>query len=178
VNCPFSRFHAVPVALGLIVPLAFYLVDAPNAVAAGAGCDAGKWPLSPIQAHFGGTLPALASGDPLPALGAPVLINLSAQADVTFPHPPGRAAKANPAYAAIIKLGAEPAATYQVTVSEGAWVDVIENGELVKQSGYVRRRDCPGVDKSIRFKTNGGPLAIQISGAYAKTIRVEATRAE
>jgi hypothetical protein len=149
-----------------------------SALAAGSGCDAGKWPLSAIQARFNGTLPALGSGDSLPALGAPVLVNLSAQGDVTFPHPPGRAAKANPAYAAMVKLGAEPAATYQVTVSGGAWVDVVENGELVRQSGYVRRTDCPGVDKSIRFKTDGGPLTIQISGAYAKTIKLEAARAE
>ena len=146
--------------------------------AAGAGCDAGKWPLSAVQVRFGATLPALASGDALPALGASVLVNLSAQGDVAFPHAPGRTSKANPAYAAIIKLGPEPAATYQITVSDGAWVDLIENGELVKQSGYVRRKDCPGVDKSIRFKTNGGPLAIQISGAYAKTIKVEAARTE
>ena len=39
-------------------------------------------------------------------------------------------------------------------------------------------KDCPGVDKSIRFKTNGGALAIQISGSYDKTIRIEAARAE
>jgi hypothetical protein len=55
---------------------------------------------------------------------------------------------------------------------------VVEGGEIVKQSGYVHRKDCPGVDKSIRFKTDGGPLAIQISGAYAKTIKLEAARAE
>jgi hypothetical protein len=123
-------------------------------------------------------LPAVANGDSLPRLGAPVLVNLSAQADVAFVHAPARAAKANPAYAAIVKLGPEPAATYQVTVSDGAWVDVVEGGEIVKQSGYVHRKDCPGVDKSIRFKTDGGPLAIQISGAYAKTIKLEAARAE
>ncbi|WP_158815668.1 hypothetical protein [Methylocapsa sp. S129] len=123
-------------------------------------------------------MPALANGDSLPTLGAPVLINLSAQNEVTFAHAPGRKSKANPAYAAVVKLGAEPAATYQVTVSDGAWVDVIENGEIIKQSGYVRTKDCPGIDKSIRFKTNGGPLTIQISGAYAKTIKVEAARAE
>jgi hypothetical protein len=162
-----------PLALG-----AAYAAGASSALAAGAGCDAGKWPLSAIQTHFGGTLPSLSSGDSLPALGAPVLVNLSAQSEVTFPHAPGRPPKANPAYAAVLKLGAEPAATYQITVSDGAWVDLIENGEPVKQSGYVRRRDCPGVDKSIRFKTNGGPLAIQISGAYAKTIKVETARAE
>ena len=170
---PHSPRCAVATLAALVLSL-----GAGSALAAATGCDAGKWPLSAIQGRFNGTLPALASGDALPALAAPVLVNLSAQGDVTFPHPPGRAAKANPAYAAIVKLGAEPAATYQVTVSGGAWVDVIENGELVKQSGYVRRTDCPGVDKSIRFKTDGGPLTIQISGAYAKTIKIEAARAE
>ena len=72
-------------------------------------CDAGKWPLSAVQKRFGGTLPALANGDALPALGAPALVNLSLQGDVAFPHPPGRTGKANPAYAAVIKLGAQPA---------------------------------------------------------------------
>ncbi len=175
VNLRRSRFQTVAWVFPLMAPIA---LGASGALAAAAGCDAGKWPLSAIQTRFSGTLPALASGDALPALGAPVLVNLSAQGDVTFLHAPGRAAKANPAYAALIKLGAEPAATYQVTVSEGAWVDMVENGELVRQSGYVRRKDCPGVDKSIRFKSDGGALTIQISGAYAKTIKVEAARAE
>jgi hypothetical protein len=171
----FARFRAIACISGLITPIAFF---ASPALAAGAGCDAGKWPLSAVQGRFGGTLPAVANGDSLPTLGAPVLVNLSAQADVAFLHAPARAAKANPAYAAVVKLGPEPAATYQVTVSDGAWVDVVEGGALVGQSGYVHRKDCPGVDKSIRFKTNGGPLSIQISGAYAKTIKLEAARAE
>jgi len=173
-----DKISATSNVFGLLALVAACGASASGALAAGAGCDAGKWPLSAIQTHFGGTLPSLASGDALPALGAPVLVNLSAQGDVTFPHAPGRPPKANPAYAAVLKLGAEPAATYQITLSDGAWVDLIENGEPVKQSGYVRRRDCSGVDKSIRFKTNGGPLAIQISGAYAKTIKVETARAE
>jgi hypothetical protein len=177
-DCPHAKSHFVCALLLIGASVGCAPLAASSASAASAGCDAGKWPLSPVQSRFGGTLPTLASGDALPALGAPVLLNLSAQADVAFLHPPARAAKANPAYAAIIKLGPEPAATYQITLSDGAWVDVVDNGELVKQSGYVRRRDCPGIDKSIRFKTDGGPLSIQISGAYAKSIKIEAARAE
>ncbi|MGO8798149.1 MAG: hypothetical protein ACLQE9_08840 [Roseiarcus sp.] len=173
-----SKLEVGAPLLSLIAPIVVGLFGASGAAAAASGCDAGKWPLSAIQARFAGALPALASGDALPGLGAPVLINLAAQGEVTFAHAPGRAGKAKPAYAAVVKLGAEPAATYQVTVSEGAWVDMVENGELVKQSGYVRGKDCPGVDKSIRFKTDGGPLTLQISGAYAKTIKLEAARAE
>lgn len=177
-QCRRSKLQDAATALALIAPVAFALSGASDALAAASGCDAGKWPLSATQARFAGTLPALASGEALPALGAPVLVNLAAQSDVAFAHAPGRAAKAKPAYAAIIKLGAEPAATYQITVSGGAWVDLVENGELVKQSGYVRSKDCPGVDKSIRFTTDGGPLTLQISGAYDRTIKVEAARAE
>jgi hypothetical protein len=172
-NFQHFKLHGFSLVVCLVAPLGL----AP-AFAAPAGCDAGKWPLSAIQARFGASLPTIASGDSLNALGAPVLVNLSAQSEVAFPHAPGRAAKANPAFAAIVRLSPAPAATYQITLSDGAWVDVVDNGELVKQSGYVRRRDCPGIDKSIRFKTNGGPLTIQISGAYSKTIKLEAARAE
>jgi hypothetical protein len=149
-----------------------------SAFAAASGCDAGKWPLSAIQTQFGGALAAVNNGDALPALGTPVLVNLVAQADAQLPHPPSRAPKLTPSYAASVKLGPEPAATYQVTVSEGAWIDIVEGGEIVKQTGFIRGKDCPGVDKSVRFKTGGAPLTIEISGASAKTIRVEAARAE
>lgn len=172
-----GRHRFIARAVGLAAPLAV-LCGATGMAAAATGCDSGKWPLSAIQAPFGGALPALASGEALPALGAPVLVNLKPQSEVVFPHAPGRAGKANPAYAAIIKLGAPPAATYQVTLSGGAWIDLVENGELVKQSGYVRAKDCAGVDKSVRFRTGGGDVTLEISGAYSKTIKLEAARAE
>ncbi|HEV3044701.1 MAG TPA: hypothetical protein VGY52_12605 [Roseiarcus sp.] len=155
------------------------LVAAPCAAfAAGAGCDIGKWPASPTEAKFSASLPAVANGDLLPALGAPVTVNLAPQGEVTFAHAPARQGKANPAYAAVVKLGPEPAAVYQVTTSSGAWVDLAENNDLVKSSGYERVKDCPGVDKVIRFKTAGGPLAVQISGSYAKTIKIAVERVE
>jgi len=176
---PRWRTRAIPSIFPLILALGPAIAVPSAAQAAGAGCDAGKWPLSAIQARFGAAaLPAIGNGDALPALGAPVLVNLSAQGDVKFPHAPARAAKANPAFGAVVKLGPAPAGTYQITVSDGAWIDLSENGDLVGQSGYVRRRTCAGVDKSIRFKTGGGPLAIQISGAYARSIKIEAARAE
>jgi len=149
------------------------------ALAGGAGCDIGKWPLSAIQTKFSATaLPAVASGDFLPALGAPVAVNLSPQGEVTFPHAPARQGKADPAYGAIVKVGSPPAGIHQVSASNGTWVDLVENSDLVKPAGYERNKDCPGVDKSIRFKTNGGPLTVQLSGGYGKTVKIEVVRAE
>jgi hypothetical protein len=147
--------------------------------AGGAGCDIGRWPLSAIQTKFSSNaLPAVASGDFLPALGAPVAVNLSPQSEVAFPHAPARQGKADPAYGAIVKVGSPPAGMYQVSASNGTWVDLVENNDLVKPAGYERNKDCPGVDKSIRFKTNGGPLTVQLSGAYGKTVKIEVVRAE
>ncbi|HXW18876.1 MAG TPA: hypothetical protein VEK35_00040 [Roseiarcus sp.] len=165
----------------ILISLSFILASAVSstAVAAGGGCDAGRWPLSPIQAKFNAAgLPAVASGDFLPALGAAVAVNLSPQGEVTFPHAPARQGKADPAYGAVVKVGSPPAGTYQVSASNGTWVDLVENSDLVKPAAYQRNRDCPGVDKSIRFKTSGGPLTVQLSGAYGKTVKIEVARAE
>ncbi|HLW92179.1 MAG TPA: hypothetical protein VKS78_12895 [Roseiarcus sp.] len=152
---------------------------APSAgLAAGNGCDAGRWPASPAETKFSAALPIVASGDTLPALGAPVTVNLLPQGQVAFVHAPARDGKANPAYAAVVKLGPEPAATYQVTASTGAWVDLAENADLARSSGYERITDCPGVNKVIRFKTAGGPLTVQISGSYGKTIKIAVERVE
>jgi hypothetical protein len=153
-------------------------VVSPVAFAAGPGCDSGRWPLSAVQTKFSAALPAVASGDSLPALGAPVTVNLAPEADVTFAHPPARQGKADPAFAAVVKLGAEPAATYQVTASTGAWVDLAENNDLVKPTGIERSKDCQGINKSLRFRTNGGPLVVQISGSYGKTIKIEVAKVE
>ena len=73
-----DKISATSNVFGLLALVAACAATASGALAAGAGCDAGKWPLSAIQTHFGGTLPSLSSGDSLPALGAPVLVNLSA----------------------------------------------------------------------------------------------------
>jgi hypothetical protein len=171
----FKSHDKLLIALSIIVTLAASSL----ALAAGGGCDAGRWPLSPIQAKFNAaTLPAVASGEFLPGLGAAVAVNLSPQNDVTFPHVPALQGRANPAYGAIVKLGSPPAGLYQVSASNGTWVDLVENSDLVKPAAYERNRECPGVDKSIRFKTNGGPLTVQLSGAYGKTVKIEVVRAE
>jgi hypothetical protein len=166
---------------GLIIAnfvLASGALASSSAQAAGGGCDTGRWPASPAVAKFNASLPIVASGDSLPALGAAVTVNLSPQGEVAFAHPPARQGKANPAYAAVVKLGPEPAATYQVIASTGAWVDLAENADLARPSGYERLADCPGVNKVIRFKTAGGPLTVQISGSYGKTIRIAVERVE
>ena len=148
------------------------------AFAAANGCDSGRWPVSPTEAKFNAALPSLASGDSLPALGAPVTVNLAPQSEVSFAHAPARQGKANPAYAAILKLGPEPAATYQVIASTGAWIDIAENNDLTKSAGYERLKDCPGVNKVVRFRTAGGALTVQISGSYGKTIKIAVERVE
>ncbi len=61
---------------------------------------------------------------------------------------------------------------YQVTLSEKAWVDVIQGGVRITSQGHTGSMDCLEVRKSIRFVLGPGPVTLQISGASKPTLRV------
>ena len=50
-------------------------------------------------------------------------------------------------------------------MSEEAWIDVAENGALVKSSDFSGQKDCPGVRKSVRFQLAAGSATVEISNA-------------
>ena len=101
-------------------------------------------------------------------------VNLEPQASVTFAKAPGRKPKADPAFAAVLTLPALAAAgRYQVTLSDEAWIDVLQNGKEVRSSGFSAQGDCPGVHKSVRFALQPGPATVQISGAAVDAIKID-----
>jgi hypothetical protein len=66
------------------------------------------------------------------------------------------------------------AAVYQITLSDEAWVDVVQNGGYAKSIGSSGRSDCPGLRKSIRFDVASSPIVLQISGASVEVVSVVA----
>ena len=143
-----------------------------------AGCSTFKWSIAREQAAFSAAgLPSIGSGQALPATGASVA--LQPQAAVTFVKPPARKPKVDPAFAAVLSLPPITAAgTYEVTLSDEAWIDVVQNGTDIKSSGFSGQPNCPGVRKSVKFALQPGPATVQISGASAQTIKVEMLAAE
>jgi len=75
----------------------------------------------------------------------------------------------------IVRLPAPPqGGIYQVTLSDEAWVDVVQNGGYARSIGSSGRSDCPGLRKSIRFEAGSSPIVLQISGASVEVISIVA----
>src|ERR1700722_20205946 len=93
------------------------------------GCDKFKWPLDKERATLNGTdLPKVASGDrvtwPIPWATSVALVPFD---DAKLPTPPESAPKSAGPFAGFIHVAAPArAATYKITASEAAWIDVLQ----------------------------------------------------
>ncbi len=62
------------------------------------------------------------------------------------------------------------AGAYSISLSSGAWLDVIQDGEMLKPMEFSGVTDCEGIRKVVKFDLSGGPFAVQISGAAENSI--------
>jgi hypothetical protein len=65
-----------------------------------------------------------------------------------------------------------PEGELQISLSDEAWIDVVQDGKAVKLAGFSGMKTCPGIRKSVRFKLAAGPATIQLSGAKKETLKV------
>ena len=154
--------------------LAAALLSGP-ALAQDADCAAFKWPMNrELTAFHGEGLPAVANGGTLPGLDAAATLVLMPQDQVHYPVPPSRTPKDTPAYGGTFTFPPIASAdTYQVTISDEAWIEVVQNGKAVKQSGFSGSHSCKVVRKSVRFPLGTGPVTIEISDAASETLKLE-----
>lgn len=154
-----SRVAIAVVAAALLAPTFAAAQEA-------AECQDFAWSLTRERAWFGAqNLPVIESGGNAPASGAAIL-NLRPMADVVYAQPPERQPKTPGAFGAILAVAAPgKPGLYQVTLSDGAWVDVVQDGARLKTAAHTGKKGCPGLRKSLRFEVKAAPLTIQISGA-------------
>lgn len=147
----------------LLAALAPLVLAAP----ARADCDHFKWSLARERAWFAASPPSL------PAMGGQADVSkgyaVTLAKDVKLPAAPERAPKPG-SFAAILTAPTLEPGLYQITLSAEAWIDVAQNGKLVKSSGFSGQRDCPGLRKSVRFPLAAGPVTIEISNVEADKI--------
>ncbi len=151
-------------------------VDTPQKGMSG-GCEAFKWPLDKERAAFDDpALEKVASGAARGPLNEQAFaLALVPVAEVTYAIPPAKTKKdagetrygAMLAFAAPVKAG-----VYQVTLSSEGWVDLVQGGAFLKAADHSGVKDCPGLRKSVRFNVGAEPIALQISGAPADSIKV------
>lgn len=143
------------------------------ASAADDGCERFAWSVARERTAFAAPdKPTIASGATLTAIPAgPLVIRLQPASDVSFVMPPERKPRTEQWHGGWLQFPALPkSGIYQITLSEEAWIDVIQNGGYARSVGSTGRSDCPGVRKSLRLDLDASAFMLQLSGVSTDTI--------
>jgi hypothetical protein len=139
------------------------------------GCDKFAWPLAHERALIAATeKPTVKAGETFAVIPKDTFVlRLQAGADTAFAMPPERKPKSEKWFGGIVRLPAlDKPGIYQVTLSEEAWIDVVQDGRYARSVGSSRRSDCPGLRKSVRFQLGAAPFVLQLSGADSDSVAV------
>ena len=154
--------------------VALTLLAAAPAIAAEepSGCDKFKWNIDHERAAL--TAPdrtKLRSGGELGAMPSNgVTIALVAPADAKLPTPPERAPK-DGTFAGFAKFTSVPkAGSYTISLSNGAWIDLVQDGHFLKPTAFSGATDCEGIRKTVKLDLSATPFVLQISGARENSI--------
>jgi hypothetical protein len=156
--------------------IAFVLLGAVPAWAAEepSGCDKFKWNIDHERAAL--TAPdrvKLASGAELAALpSAGMTLGLIAPAEAKLPTPPERAPK-DGTFAGFTSFKNPPkAGIYTVSLSTGAWIDLVQDGHSLKPKAFSGATDCDGIRKVVKFDISSSPFVLQVSGTKETSISI------
>jgi hypothetical protein len=103
---------------------------------------------------------------------------LRSPAEAKLPTPPERAPKDGTfaGFASITK--APKAGLYSVSLSAGGWVDVVQDGKLLKPKAFSGATDCDGIRKTMKYELSASPFVLQISGTKEDTVSISIMPAE
>ncbi|SMX55549.1 conserved hypothetical protein; putative exported protein [Bradyrhizobium sp. ORS 285] len=166
-----------PAATALLLTLA---ANSTAYAAEPSGCDKFKWDIARERAALTASdRQKLDSGSDLAALPASgVLLTLRPLAEAKLPTPPERAPK-DGSFAGVTRLTAAPkAGVYTVSLSAAAWIDLVQDGRILKPIAFSGATDCDGIRKTVKYELAAQPFTLQISGAPEATIAVAILPAE
>ncbi|MBV9562779.1 MAG: hypothetical protein JOY90_20410 [Bradyrhizobium sp.] len=139
-----------------------------------SGCDKFKWPIEHERAAL--TAPdrtKLNSGAELAALpSSGVILGLVAPSDAKLPSPPERAPKEGTLAGFASFTGAPKAGIYTISLSTGAWVDVVQDGHFLKPKAFSGATDCEGIRKTMKYELAAKPFVLQVSGTRDSSIAI------
>jgi hypothetical protein len=152
------------------------LIAAPTFAQEPVGCDKFKWPLDHEKALLASPSQVASGSEMQQPLAAAVTVALAPFADAKLPMAPSRAPKSPDSYAGFVRVSAlAKPGTYRITLSQGAWVDVIQDGRDVKSSAFSGATGCDGLRKSVKFELTAAPFTIEVSGTTAHSIGLVVT---
>ena len=156
------RVARLRIALALFAALA--------AEPAFAACEDSAWNTTAIMAHLAAAIPPVADQPLDRASGPGLAISLSPVADVAFEAQPERPPRNPDPRGAVLHFGAGAAGTYQIALSQRAWIDIIQDGKYLAPIAFVDFRDCPDLHKIVAFDIGAGPFTLQLSDATTRSI--------
>ena len=156
------------VALTLLAAAPAFAAEEPS------GCDKFKWNIDRARAEL--TAPERArlnTGGELAAVPATAVTRaLVAPADAKLPTPPERAPK-DGTFAGFTKVAMGPkAGSYTISLSSGAWLDVVQDGHVLKPAAFSGATDCDGIRKTMNYDLSASPFLLQISGARENSLSI------
>jgi hypothetical protein len=168
------RTRALVVAFLLFSAAPVWAAEEPS------GCDKFKWNIDHERAAL--TAPdraKLTSGSELTAMPSTgMILSLQPPADAKLPTPPERAPK-DGTFAGFTSFKTAPkAGIYTISLSTGAWIDVVQDGRALKPKGFSGATDCDGIRKTMKYELSANPFVLQISGAREDSISVAILPAE
>jgi len=156
--------------------IAFVLIGAVPAWAAEepSGCDRFKWNIDHERAAL--TAPdrmKIVSGGELTALPSTgMTLDLSPPAEAKLPTPPERAPKEGTFVGFTSFKNPPKAGIYTVSLSAGAWVDVVQDGHPLKPKAFSGATDCDGIRKTMKYEISASPFVLQVSGTKENSISI------
>ena len=163
----------------LIVGMAMFGLGLSSSLAAAEqpGCSGFNWPLDTELTWMARSDDvALESGGEISAPPAKAItLSLQPAKSVTMPVVPGikkQAVGADTFSGWFTLRGVEKPGLYQISLSDGAWVDVAQNGALMRSNAFTGRKECTAIHKSVRFEIGSGPVTVQISAAPGQKVRL------
>jgi hypothetical protein len=145
------------------------------------GCEKFAWSLAQDRARLTSSdKPTIAVGGQLVTIPMTAFVlRLQPANQASFAMPPERTPKSEAWFGGAISLPSPQQATiYQVTLSDDAWIDVVQDGRFARSVAHTRRSDCPGVRKSVRLDLLPLPFVLQLSGSASDVVAVAIRAAE
>jgi len=152
------------------------------AAAATPPCESFKWDVSREHALFLGAAAALPVGSS--ATTAPVIVpdrlyelKLGPQKDTKFMVEPHRNDPTEGLDAGLVSLHLPALGRYRISSDAAVWIDVVDDGAVVRAVDFQGQRDCAAPHKVVEFEISSLTVLVQVSGSDAATIKLAVTRA-
>ncbi|WP_035670861.1 hypothetical protein [Bradyrhizobium liaoningense] len=158
-----------------LIFLAALTISATSAFAAEepSGCDKFKWPIERERAALAAPdRTKLASGSEQAELpSSAITLELIVPSEARLPTMPERAPK-DGTFAGFTSIKTPKAGLYTISLSAGAWVDVVQDGHVLKPMDFSGATDCEGIRKTMKYQLSAQPFVLQVSGTKDNSVSI------